>query len=279
MHHIVWFILILTTQFIFYYQPYVDRSHVIKYMRNLFSSNYEFYICSILFVNFMTRVIVDIFYVLLYYFKPSCIEKYRINKKWLWETMTPIAYYKKIIGTLFQVILINILIVIPLTLISFDESKHGYKVDPDMVPVWYISFFQIMIALIMYDFLFFAIHKMLHTKHLYWIHKMHHEYYNTVIWSDAHTGLLEVLFVAIFPYMIIGLVIDLHLYTQCMLIIVSISLGISQHSGYNLPYSPFHLIPLCNTYGAHVLHHRFTNVNYAPYWSFWDRVTGSYKPT
>jgi sterol desaturase/sphingolipid hydroxylase (fatty acid hydroxylase superfamily) len=160
---------------------------------------------------------------------------------------------------------------------SFDENRDKLKISPDTIPPWYVSFIQIMIGLIMYDLMFFVIHRTLHMRQFYWIHKMHHEYNNTVIWADAHTSLLEVVFVAVIPNIIIGMLINMHLYTQYMLIIVSIALGISQHSSYDLPYSPFDLIPFCDTYRGHTLHHKLTNVNYAPYWTLWDRIFGSYR--
>lgn len=128
----------------------------------------------------------------------------------------------------------------------YNPNRDKDRISPDTIPHWFTSFYQIMISLIAYDFIFFVIHRILHTKYLYFIHKKHHEYKNTVIWADAHTDFIDVLLVAVFPNIIIGIFVPMHLYTQCMFIIVSISLGISQHSNLNLPYSPFYLIPFCD---------------------------------
>jgi sterol desaturase/sphingolipid hydroxylase (fatty acid hydroxylase superfamily) len=268
-------ILIFLTQCLFYIQPFIDRTSLLIYARSWFDSDRTFYIWMMLGVNLVTRLIVDIFYMILYRVQPRSLEKYRTNRTWLWETDK--QYNSKIFYTTSHFILINILLVIPLITLTFDENRDHNRIDPYLVPEWYVSFGQIMIGLIMYDFMFFVIHRTLHMKSFYWIHKMHHEYNNPVIWSDAHTSLLEVIFVAIIPNIIIGIFIQMHIYTQLMFTIVSISLGISQHSNYDLPYSPFYLIPFCDTYKGHILHHNYTSCNYAPYWSFWDRILNSYR--
>lgn len=260
------------TQILFYVQPFVDRKEVLIYLRSFFSSDKLFYICVVLGINFLTRFVVDLFYVMLYRLD---LDKYRINKVWLWTVDE--NYYWRITYSFLHFVFINLIIFVPLTVISFDPVTSYHRIDHEKIPEWYESFIQIMCALIMYDFMFFIIHKCLHTKYLYWIHKMHHEYNNPVIWSDAHTSIIEIVLVAVLPNIVIGLFIDMHIYTLCMLIIVSISLGISQHSGYDLPYSPFYLIPFCDTYRGHNIHHSLLRVNYAPYWTFWDRITGSYK--
>lgn len=271
----IYLILGLLTQAFFFVQPWIDRSAIVHFVRSLFQSDRTFYICTILGINLLTRLSVDLFFMMLYYFQPKSLDKYKINKQWLWEIDN--NYYKKITYTILHFILINVVLIVPLIVFSFDETRDKAKVGADTVPEWYVSFYHIMLGLIVYDFMFFVIHRTLHMPKFYWIHKMHHEYYNTVIWADAHTSLLEVIFVAIIPNIIIGIFINMHIYTQCMFIIVSIALGISQHSNYDLPYSPFNLIPFCDTYKGHPLHHKLTTVNYAPYWTFWDRVLGSYR--
>jgi sterol desaturase/sphingolipid hydroxylase (fatty acid hydroxylase superfamily) len=271
-------ILKIITQLLFYVQPFVDRSYILIFLRDLCGthcSNKFFYISLTLGINFLTRFIVDIFFLSLYYFQPKFLENYKINKKWLWET--DINYNNKIFGTIMHYLSLNVFIFVPLALISFDENNDYHKIDPILVPKWYVSFYQIMVTLLLYDLIFFIIHKSLHSKYLYWIHKKHHEYTNTVIWADTHTSFIEVLLVAVFPYIIIGMLFDTHVYTQCMLIIVSITLGISQHSNYDLPYSPFDLIPFSNTNKAHVYHHKLLNVNFAPYWTTLDTIFGSNK--
>jgi sterol desaturase/sphingolipid hydroxylase (fatty acid hydroxylase superfamily) len=267
--------IIFITQFLFYVQPFVNRSNVLIYLRSFFQSDWAFYVTMVLGINFLTRFLVDLFYVILYYFQFKVLNKYRVNRVWLWDIDK--QYYQKVIYSFIHFIWINLVIFIPLTMISFDAERDFVKIDPMIVPEWHQSFIQIMCALIMYDFMFFVIHHVLHTKYFYWIHKMHHEYNNPVIWSDAHTSFIEVVLVAVLPNFIIGMFVNMHIYTLCMFIIVSISLGISQHSGYDLPYSPFYLIPFSDTYRTHNIHHSLLRVNYAPYWSFWDRICGSYK--
>lgn len=259
----------IITLYLFYYQPYVNRRDLLLYVREYFSSDFYFYLSMMLGVNYMTRIMVDIFYMSLYYFRLESLEKYHINKVWLWENDK--NYNNKVIKTIIHYMMLNMIIFIPLTYISYDLNIDYMEVD-----LWYVSVIQIMISLVIYDFIFYWIHRMLHMKQFYWIHKMHHEYVNTVIWADANTDIIETILVAVLPNILIGYMINMKMYTQLMLIIISISLGISQHSNYNLPYSPFDLIPFCDTIKNHVLHHKLFTVNYAPYWSFWDRVFNTY---
>jgi len=266
----MFFILKFITLILFYVQPFIDREALLMYIREFFPSDSMFFFSLMLGVNYLTRIIVDIFYMTIYYFQPTCLEKYRINNEWLWNTDD--HYNIRILKTILHYGLLNLIIFIPLTYISFNPNIDYTDVDP-----WYISFIQIMFSLILYDAMFYIIHRSLHSKYLFWIHKMHHEYINTVIWADANTGLIEVILVAVLPNIIIGNIIHMKMYTQLMLIVVSISLGISQHSNYLLPYSPFDLIPFGDTIGGHVEHHRLRNVNFAPYWSYLDRIFNTYK--
>lgn len=258
----------LLIQYIFYFHTYESRIFIMKVLReNIQMQDKYFYITCILGANYLTRLIVSLFYLTLYCLNSKIINKYKVNEKFMWETSA--NWKSKLFKSFLQIIKINVFLIIPLVFISYDKNIDFTVQKPE------ITFYKIMLGLILYDFMFYIIHRLLHTKKLYWIHKLHHEYTNPTLLSDSHTSIFEVICVAIFPNIIIGSFISMDLYTQCMFIIVSISLGISQHSNYELPFSPFDLIPFCNTHKTHMIHHATIKKYYSPYWTFWDVVFGS----
>lgn len=265
----------LIIQYLFYVQPFVNRKSLFCYLRGYFSSDFLFYISFTYLLHFIIRAILYSFFTILYYCNFPLIERYHINTEWPWKNNK--GFIKKITKTLLMFVCLNIFVFFPLSYISYDESIFKHKMDPELIPEWHVSFIQIMIALILYDNMFYWLHRTLHQPKLYWIHKMHHEYPNVVAFADVHSGLLDIVITNIIPTIIVGIIIDMHMYTIWMQMIILYSLGIQQHSGYDFPIFPLDLIPLCNTYRAHNNHHKYSNANYAPFWTYLDRLFGTFK--
>ncbi|XDV28716.1 hypothetical protein PO909_031933 [Leuciscus waleckii] len=106
---------------------------------------------------------------------------------------------------------------------------------------------------------------MVHHKnpHLYrLIHAIHHDYISPFSWSTQHLSGVELMTVGFWMWTIT---------------VFSIWMSVEDHIGYDLPYSPSHLVPFGLLGGAmaHDMHHQKPSSNFAPFFSHWDRLVGT----
>lgn len=118
------------------------------------------------------------------------------------------------------------------------------------------------------DFLFYVMHRILHRKSLYWIHRKHHEFRDTSAWVAGHKSGFEYVFVTltdILPILIFGYdITQLYAWT-----IVGVAYNLEGHSALSLFFISSNF---------HDLHHTAFQRNYGIQ-DFWDRVFGTLNPT
>lgn len=158
----------------------------------------------------------------------------------------------------------------------YTKLHIGFAAWPDNI--WSIPL-SFMVSMIAYDTWFYWMHRLLHTKLLYRpIHKWHHLSLPTVAWSNNSDTLLDNLFLQsywmaahiILP--IAPIVLLAHKVYDHVSGIIGHS-GVEHGGGLVSPPSPF------NSVTHHDQHHRFFNYNYAPHFTFWDRLMGTLHPT
>merc|ERR1712217_578599 len=122
-------------------------------------------------------------------------------------------------------------------------------------PKWYTHVWQIGVAYLVYDAMFYWSHRFLHHPKLYeHCHKIHHEYHTPIALGCAHHHFVE------------GVVQAFNCFRWLE--------TIDAHCGYELPFSPFHMLPFCGGARGHDFHHREFNGNYGAT-IFWDRLCGT----
>ncbi|XP_038816874.1 cholesterol 25-hydroxylase-like protein [Salvelinus namaycush] len=137
---------------------------------------------------------------------------------------------------------------------------------------------DVLACLLLFDLQYFVWH-VLHHK-VPWLyrtfHKVHHRYTATFALTTEHSGIWETLSLGLFAAVNPNL-LGCHPLTKMLFFTLNIWLSVEDHSGYDLPWAPHRLVPF-GLYGGsphHDLHHLKFMVNYAPYFTHWDRLFGT----
>lgn len=134
---------------------------------------------------------------------------------------------------------------------------------------------QLIKTIVLIDTYQYLFHIMCHTKYFYFIHKEHHSVIKpsaiTAIWLSIYEETIFIAPISVVPIMLF----DLHFVTIMMASTIVSFHGFYEHSGYNLPFDPFQLIPFSNRSDHHDDHHHYIKGNYGLYFSFWDKVFGT----
>lgn len=110
-------------------------------------------------------------------------------------------------------------------------------------------------------------------------HQIHHEATATNAWVANHLTISEFLFVAVLQ-VVPPFLIGAHPLSAWVWNVISVIMSVDDHCGYDIPFGPFALCSRAGIVGGarhHDLHHlRPTKGNYAPYFTFWDRLCGTH---
>ncbi|XP_008285020.1 cholesterol 25-hydroxylase-like protein [Stegastes partitus] len=151
-------------------------------------------------------------------------------------------------------------------------------VSPPLAPDVLSVVKDVLACLLLFDMQYFLWH-LLHHK-VSWLyrsfHKEHHLITATFSLTTENTGVWEMLSLSFFSTVNPAL-LSCHPLTEMFFFITNIYLSVEAHSGYEFPWSPHRLVPFGLYGGAqhHDLHHLRFKVNYAPYFTHWDRLFGT----
>ena len=205
------------------------------------------------------------------------LERYKTNvDPWPWES-SPEKWSKKLRNT-FITLSINVLIIFPLGLcIDALTGECPYRYDTQSLPTLFEMLPQMAFCMFTEDLIFYVSHRLLHHKKLYWIHKQHHEYVESVACSALYSHPLEFIFGNLLPSAVGPMILgkQMHLLTYIVYIVMVIHESHDGHSGYTFSWSPHRVIPLTFDAEFHIFHHWKYKGNYANYLSIWDRVFGT----
>ncbi|XP_075997912.1 cholesterol 25-hydroxylase-like protein [Genypterus blacodes] len=151
-------------------------------------------------------------------------------------------------------------------------------VPPALAPEVYAVVRDIFACLLLFDTQYFVWH-LLHHK-VPWLyktfHKEHHHFTATFSMSTDNASVWETLSLSFFSVVTPAL-LGCHPLTEMLFFILHIFLSVEAHSGYDFPWSPHRVVPFGLYGGAphHDLHHLKFRVNYAPYFTHWDKLFGT----
>uniref|UniRef100_A0A3Q3NFF1 Fatty acid hydroxylase domain-containing protein n=1 Tax=Mastacembelus armatus TaxID=205130 RepID=A0A3Q3NFF1_9TELE len=150
--------------------------------------------------------------------------------------------------------------------------------SPPLAPEMLSVVKDVLACLLLFDMQYFLWH-LLHHK-VPWLyhffHKQHHYYTATFSLVTEDSSPWEMLSLSFFTTLN-PVLLGCHPLTEMIFFITNIYLSVEAHSGYDFPWSPHRLVPLGLYGGArhHDLHHLKFKVNYAPYFTHWDRLFGT----
>lgn len=149
-------------------------------------------------------------------------------------------------------------------------------------PKAWTHIWQVAVAYLGYDFMFYWSHRLMHHPKLYkHCHKIHHQFHTPIGPSASHAHPVEDMVQLMAWYLPIGFAGWLNkgegglhtstlFYYNCFRWLETVD----AHCGYEFPFSPFHLLPICGGARRHDYHHRAFTGNYGAT-IFWDRLCGT----
>ncbi|XP_035469710.1 cholesterol 25-hydroxylase-like protein [Scophthalmus maximus] len=169
----------------------------------------------------------------------------------------------------------HVLFILPLTVLHwYLRPVHLPAEAPPLLQL----LTQVFGCLLLFDLQSFTWH-LLHHR-VPWLyrnfHKVHHTFTSTSALTTEFSGAWEMLSLGLFAAATPAL-LGCHPLTELSFFLLNIWLSVEDHCGYDLPWATHRLVPLGLYGGArhHDLHHLKSNVNYAPYFTHWDRLAGT----
>ena len=147
--------------------------------------------------------------------------------------------------------------------------------DFNTIPHWYTILWRLVFCLIIEDAWHYWAHRALHHKFLYkHFHKQHHSFTAPFAIQAEYAHPFETLFTGIGFFIPFALFCD-HLAFLWIWMAVRVAETVDVHSGYDIPLTPFHLLPGYAGARVHDFHHYNFVGNYAPTFIWWDFICGT----
>ena len=164
---------------------------------------------------------------------------------WPWEEDK--ESWKRMRNKSLKVLLHHHLFMTPaMLLLDFYISGGVYwRMDFESLPSYSEMIFQVILFMIADDFFFYWGHRLLHHPKLYpHIHKLHHEHYNTLVFSAEYDHPIEFLVGCLSQNLLPRMFgLKCHFMTCIMWLFVRTFEVLEDHCGYEFSWSPFRLVP------------------------------------
>ena len=133
--------------------------------------------------------IINLFYGILYFNEFEYFEKMKSNNlEWPWKENS--KFFKKHLVDLIFTYLLNNGVIFPLCFIIF-FTLFPCRTDLESLPSFTEFWLTIIVSFCFEDFVFYWVHRFIHHPKLYWIHKKHHRFYNTISLACVYTHWIE----------------------------------------------------------------------------------------
>lgn len=178
-----------------------------------------------------------------------------------------------------NILRISLLDIIPIYFCSYNPNSENILFQyAMMIPQFFM--FEIV-----FDFFHYWSHRIMHQKHLYKIHKYHHQdKANVSAYSTYKHTFLDIIFTNTIPMLITSRIIRLSEFNFMNLIFYKTYVEIGGHLGCYTRASSFpqfmwlpRLFNIEATCTDHYQHHVKFNVNYSKRFVLWDKLFGTYQ--
>lgn len=215
-------------------------------------------------------IIVNLIYFGLYYFNFPWLEQYRLNDMpWPWESDPD--QWRNSLWKVLRVYCVNQIMIFPvcfyLLTLYFSPDLSVEKIPDFLTFLW-----QSILSIFLEDFFFYWNHRLMHLPFLYKrVHKIHHEFKNTIHIASVYTHWLEFILGNFVPMMasLIMLGDKMHVTTLTGYILIRVIGTYAGHSGFEFPWMPT-LDILSAGCAFHNYHHLKNMGNYGSHSWVWD---------
>jgi sterol desaturase/sphingolipid hydroxylase (fatty acid hydroxylase superfamily) len=172
---------------------------------------------------------------------------------------------------------LNLCIAVPMAVLNYDvATKLGHSAAIEAYPTIPRVVASILAFTLIEDALFYWAHRSMHSRWLYpHVHKVHHRFTHSVSIAAEATHPFEFVLGNALPFVAGPLLTGAHLFTLYMWTVWRIGETVANHSGYDLPWSVYSLIPGQGTATAHDLHHSVNTGNFSSFFTHWDSWCGT----
>ncbi len=220
-------------------------------------------------------LMVGAYYGVVYVFFKEQLHKFKINKEFPEYNMIKQEIYWGLVN--------NINFFLLGVALYFLYQNGMLKIYTDINEYgWFYAIAIIPVLLVLHDAYFFWSHYLMHRPWFrkYSHHHIHHMFHNVSPWAAFSVHPVEG-FIEVLVRPIILMLIPLHPYTIAVFAIITFTLNIIGHSGYeffpkNYATSEFTKIKSCATF--HYQHHKNGNYNFGLFLNVWDRLMGTLHP-
>lgn len=206
-------------------------------------------------------ILSSISYLYFFYFKRNQYHpQYQYDKK---EILKSIKWaFFSAAGNSAFVVIIEVLIIYGNSKIYYDFNDYS----------WSYTVFSILMVLLIAETLIYWIHRGLHSKLIYrYFHIYHHQFREPTPFASVAFHPIDSFFQAS-PYHLCAFLLPLNIWVYHGFVILATIWAVIIHDRVRL-------IPCewVNHTGCHMVHHWYFAHNYGQYFTFWDRLCGTYK--
>ncbi|KAM3610335.1 uncharacterized protein V6R79_002456 [Siganus canaliculatus] len=167
-----------------------------------------------------------------------------------------------------------LVVVLPVTvLVQVARSP----VLPVLAPSCWQLFVEVFACFLLFDTTFFIWHFSMHrSPGLYRrVHQLHHQHRVPFALAAQDSSSLELLSLTLLA-LSSAWAVGCHPLSEAFFHLINSWLAVEDHCGYDLPWALHRLLPCLGGAPFHQAHHSLHRVNYAPYFTHWDHLFGTY---
>lgn len=239
-------------------------------------------VAGILLLHVSMLLACNLFFLVLYRTEMPFFEQYKISQApWPWKAGgQKAATFWELARQSVPVTAVNLALTVPLALANYGTAvRLGFSADAKDYPGVPRVAAHLLVFMLVEDVMFYWGHRTLHHPALYkHVHKLHHRYYHSVSIAAEFAHPVEFVIVNVLPFATGPLLMGSHLVTQYVWVVWRIGETVFNHSGYDLPFSPWELLPFQGTAAAHDAHHSANTGNFGSFFRFWDWACGTAIP-
>jgi len=220
-------------------------------------------------ILFMLRymIIASLFFYVLYVWKKAKFSNLKIQKEF--PEFSQIK--REVIYSLLTLVIYGSSIWLFLYWIENGQTKLYNEIDEYGIIYFFTS---IIFMVLLHDTYFYWTHRLIHHSKLFeYVHKVHHSFKSPTPWASfAFHPLEAIISLGIIP--IIIFIIPYHHLALLLFVTFLTVYSVIIHLGFSVPR--LNQLKYSNTPEAHDHHHLTSKSNYGLYFTFWDKIMGTY---
>lgn len=262
---------------LFIIAPYLWAKSYWAWFETLFASETQMYLACSLGWSWAWHGTSLLIYMVIYKMNHPFLEQYKdSDRPWPWVYDPD---FKEKIAKGIKTVAFNNFVLSPLFAIFMMKigSIETRNLAHEIPSIWvYIA--QVLFMMVCEDFAFYHTHRLLHHPKLYpYIHKKHHEFYDTIALSSEYAHPVEFVLGNLIP---LGLGVTLlfgraHLLSFLVFIALRLTETVESHGGYDFPWAITRFLPFGVSSKYHNHHHMKNIGNYGSFFIWWDSIYGT----